>query len=234
MLGRELRRRRKKLPGEPALNDCAQSLGYADADAMLALIGQGDLSPVSVAARLYPETAAPSGVVHERLRQLTHPPVRGIRIQGVGNLMIQIAHCCDPVPGDPIVGLITRGRGVSVHQRTCRNIIDARVERERMIELQWDVQSETFFTVSLEIYGSDRPNMLADVSTAISKTKTNIREGLMQGVDAEARGHFIVEVLNRRQLNDVIRAIKGVRGVTRVERRSDLLPDSGSGREGKP
>jgi GTP diphosphokinase / guanosine-3',5'-bis(diphosphate) 3'-diphosphatase len=233
MLARELRRRRKKVPGEQILGDCAQGLGYTDAEAMLAQIGQGDLSPVSVAARLYPETASAPSVVPERLRQLARPPVRGIRIQGVGNLMIQIAHCCDPVPGDPIVGLITRGRGVSVHQRTCRNIIDERVEKERMLDLQWDVLGETFFAVSLEIYGADRPNMLADVSTAISKTKTNIREGLMQGADSEARGHFIVEVRNRRQLNDVIRAIRGVRGVTRVERKSDLLPESGSGREGK-
>jgi GTP pyrophosphokinase len=233
MLGRELRRRRKKMPGEPVLDDCAQSLGFTDAETMLAQIGQGDLSPISVAARLYPEPVAAPGAVPERLRQLARPPVRGIRIQGVGNLMIQIAHCCDPVPGDPVVGLITRGRGVSVHQRTCRNIIDGRVEKERMIQLQWDVQGETMFAVSLEIYGSDRPNMLADVSTAISKTKTNIREGSMQGVDAEARGHFIVEVRNRRQLNEVIHAIRGVRGVTRVERRSDLLPDAGSGREGK-
>ncbi len=221
MIERELKRRRKKVPGEAILDDCAQGLGFTDAMAMLASIGQGETSPVTVAGRLYPEAPSPASIVPAKIRDLTRPPVRGIRIQGVGNLMIQVAHCCDPVPGDPIVGLVTRGRGVSIHQRSCRNILDGKVERDRLLDVQWDIHGEPVFGVRLEIFGDDRQNLLADVSMAISKSGTNIREGSMQSVERQAQGHFVVEVRNRRQLNEVIRAIRSVRGVIRVERRNE-------------
>jgi GTP pyrophosphokinase len=225
MLGRELKRRRKPMPSESQLDDVAQSLGFSDSSALLAGIGTGEFSPIQVAGRLFPEPPPEQRTVAERIRQLTRGPVRGIRIQGVGNLMIQIAHCCEPVPGDQIIGLITRGRGVSVHQRGCRNILDMKVEKERLVDLQWDVEGGALFLVRLDIFGDDRQNLLADVSTAISKTKTNIKEGLMQSVDSQAQGHFIIEVRNRRELHEVIHAIRGVRGVTKVERRNELGSD---------
>ncbi len=237
MLHRELRRRRKKIPGEADLEDVAQSFGLTDATILLANIGQGDLSPGHVVNRLYPEPAAEQGAVvaaAERLKELARPPIRGIRVQGIGNVMIQFAHCCEPVPGDPIIGLISRGRGVVVHQQNCRNILDDRVEKERLIDLQWDVEGEPLFHVRLDVKGDDRQNLLAEVSAAISKTKTNIREGLMQSVDSMAQGYFIVEVRNRRQLNEVIRAIRTVRGVTRVDRRVDMFPDREPRKEEKP
>jgi GTP diphosphokinase / guanosine-3',5'-bis(diphosphate) 3'-diphosphatase len=232
MLARDLKRKRKTIPPENELHDAAQSLGYSDAAALLAGIGQGEVSPIMVAGRLFPEPVPEPKTVVERIRQLTRAPVRGIRIQGVGNLMIQIAHCCEPVPGDPIIGLITRGRGVSVHQKSCRNILDMKAEKERLVELHWDVEDGSLFLARLDVYGEDRQNLLAEVSTAISKTKTNIKEGMLQSVDSQARGHFIVEVRNRRQLSEVIHAIRSVRGVTNVERRNEL-GDDGSNREGK-
>jgi GTP diphosphokinase / guanosine-3',5'-bis(diphosphate) 3'-diphosphatase len=234
MLHRELRRRRKKLPGEPELEDAAQSFGLTDVSVLLANIGQGEVSPQAVVLRLYPDPVVETGVVvsaAERLKQLARPAVRGIKVQGIGNVMIQFAHCCDPVPGDPIVGLITRGRGVSVHLQSCRNILDQKVEKERLIDLQWDVEGGPLFTVYLDVRGSDRQNLLAEISNAISKTKTNIKEMAMQGVESTAQGHFVVEVRNRRQLNEVIRAIRSVRGVARVDRRTDTSPDRSPGRE---
>jgi GTP pyrophosphokinase len=225
MLHRELRRRRKKIPSESELEDIAQSFGFPEVALLLASLGLAEISTVHVVNRLYPEpTQAPGPVqsVGARLKQLATPPVRGIRVQGIGNVMIQFAHCCEPVPGDPIVGLITRGRGVSVHQQGCRHILDDKIEKERLIDLKWDIEGEPLFVVGLEIAGGDRTNLLADVSMAISKTNTNIKEGLMQSTDVgEARGHFIVEVRNRRQLSEVIRAVRSVRGVTAVERRSE-------------
>jgi GTP pyrophosphokinase len=235
MLHRELRRKRRRIPGESELEDIAQSFGFPEVALLLASIGQGEISPVQVVNRLYPEPTRAPGPVHsaaERLKQLATPPVRGIRVQGIGNVMIQFAHCCEPVPGDPIVGLITRGRGVSVHQQGCRNILDDKIEKERLIDLHWDVEGEPLFVVGLEIAGEDRTNLLADVSSAISKTNTNIKEGLMQSTDGgEARGHFIVEVRNRRQLSEVIRAIRSVRGVNAVDRRNDRIRGGQSGTE---
>lgn len=235
MLQRELRRHRKKLPSEEELEDAAQSFGLSDSSTLLAALGQGELSATAVYNRLFPESATLSSTIAaaERLRGLARSPVRGIKVQGIDNVMIQFAHCCEPVPGDPIVGLITRGRGVSVHHQGCRNILDERVEKERLIDLQWDVEGGPLFLVRLEIHGNDRQNLLADISKAISHTKTNIREGMMQSVDSAAQGHFIVEVRNRRQLNEVIRAVHSVRGVTGVDRRAEStkMPDSEKGEE---
>lgn len=226
MLNRELRRKRKRLPGDSDLEDAAQSYGLNEVAMLLAQIGQGEISPGQVVARLYPEappTDGGSAAVHaaERLRALAHPPVRGIKVQGMGNVMIQFAKCCEPVPGDPIIGLITRGRGVTIHQQNCRHILEHHYDQERLIDVQWDVIGEPMFHVQLKLWGNDRKNLLADVSSAISKTGTNIREGMMHSTDAGAEGSFTLEVRNRRQLNDVIRAIRGVHGVTRVERSVD-------------
>ena len=228
MLQRELRRKRKKLPADSELEDLAQSFGLPEDTVLLASIGQGEISPAQVVNRLYPELrepAPPAVSATEKLKRLTRPPVRGIKIQGVGNVMIQIAHCCEPVPGDPIMGLITRGRGVSVHRQGCPNILDDRVEKERLLELNWDVEGEPLFLVRLEISGDDRANLLADISTAISDTNTYIKEGAMQSIDSEVRGHFIVQVRNRRHLNQVIHAIRSVRGVKGVNRVSDGVSD---------
>ncbi len=224
MLQRELRRRRKKFPTEAQLEDVAQSFGLPEIVVLLASIGAGEVSPRGAVGRLYPEPTQRPSVVEsaaERLKRLAMPNARGIRVAGIGNVMIQFANCCEPVPGDPIVGLITRGRGVSVHQQGCRNILDPHVEKERLIEVHWDVEGVPLFRVRLEIEGDDRKNLLADVSSAISKTKTNILETMMQGVEDRARGHFIVQVRNRRQLNGVIRAIRSVRGVKGVKRRNE-------------
>lgn len=236
ILQRELRRKRKKLPPDSKLEDVAQSFGLPETAVLLASIGQGELSPIQVVNRLHPELVQPAAVAPsatEKLKQLARPPVRGIKIQGVGNVMIQFAHCCEPVPGDPVVGLITRGRGVSVHRQGCPNILDDKVEKERLVDLNWDVEGEPLFYVRLEIICEDRANLLADLSAAIANKKTNIKEGAMQTIDSEARGHFVVQVRNRRQLNQVIRAVRSVRGVKGVDRISENLPDHNSNREEK-
>ena len=140
-------------------------------------LGEGALSVQNVVHRIYPDLIrpkAPSTV--EKLKDLARRPVRGIRINDISSLMIRMAQCCRPVPGDPVVGIITRGRGVSVHRQDCPNSFEDKVEPERRIEVSWDVAREDLFLVQVEIHGSDRASMLADVAQAVQVLVVSICE----------------------------------------------------------
>ncbi|MBK8230153.1 MAG: bifunctional (p)ppGpp synthetase/guanosine-3',5'-bis(diphosphate) 3'-pyrophosphohydrolase [Candidatus Eisenbacteria bacterium] len=228
MLQKELRKKRKKFPTDEELMDVAQSFGLSDAALLYARMGEGNLAVPGVLQKLYPDLAVaknPSPV--ERLREVVRLPVKGISIQSVSSLLVHIAQCCHPVPGDAVVGLVTRGRGVSVHRQDCPNTFDDRVEKERRIDVSWDVEGQKMFLVRLAVYGSDRANLLADVALAILSSGTNIREGGMQSADAQAVGDFLVEVRNLAHLERVMRAIRAVRGVSDVERKQHLPREFG-------
>jgi len=97
----------------------------------------------------------------------------GILVKGEGGLMVRLARCCNPVPGDVIVGYITRGRGVSVHRADCPNISSDPDEYERMIEVEWDTGTEDLYKVAIEITALDRPGMLTDIMMVLSEHKIN-------------------------------------------------------------
>ncbi len=221
LLQRELRKRRIKFPQEKDLEDVSQSFGFPDVDLLYAKIGQGDISAQAVAGRLQPQEQESKRrtTAIARIRQLARRPAKGIRIGGVGGLLIRIAQCCQPIPGDKVVGIITKGRGISVHRVDCPNTFEDRVDRERLVEVEWDVEGEQRFMVRIEVTGSDRPSLLADVASAIGKTGTNMQLGTMSA-DGEggARGEFVLEVKNLRHLRKVLDAIAKVRGVRSAER----------------
>ncbi len=220
LLQRELRKKRKAFPSEADLLETAQSFGLSDAALLYAKVGEGALTVNGVLQKIYPELAAPKPASHsESARESAPPPVRGISIQEVSSLLIHIAQCCQPVPGDAVVGLITRGRGLSVHRQDCPNTFEDRIEQERKIEVRWDVEKDSIFLVRVAIFGEDRTNLLADVALAISATKTNIKQGMMGSEDARAIGDFLIEVRNLAHLEKAMRAIQKVKGVTGVERK---------------
>ena len=154
----------------------------------------------------------------DTIRAITRRPGRGVRIQGVDNLMINYAKCCQPVPGDAVVGIVTRGRGVTVHRTDCPNTFDDRVAPERRLLVDWDATPEDSFVVKLSIYGVDRKSLLADIAKAISTTNTNIRTAGIKARDRNAQGAFVVEVRDLNHLRGVMRAIERVEGVEAVER----------------
>ncbi len=228
MLSRELKRHRKPMVREKDLVNPAQSLGLDSAEHLLAALGQGDLSVTQVVQRLHPELLEEKerGKTRKspftRLRELSRKTSGGIRIQGVDNLMVRLAKCCQPVPGERIVGVVTRGRGLTVHRVDCPNSLGGQVEPERRVDLSWDVQDARAFIVKLLIFGDDRQGMLADLANAITATGTNIRNAGVTSVDGDARGTFLVEVNNLNHLTKVLSAIKRVRGVRAVERKQFL------------
>ena len=141
-------------------------------------------------------------------------------MQGLDNLLINFARCCQPVPGDKILGFITRGRGVVVHRADCRNIVKLMESPERHIDVEWDVDKDKHFMVRLYMLGEDRKNFLRDISESIAQTDTNIVSINMKAEDSIVHSNIIVEVRNLQHLTRVINKISKVKGVITVERLS--------------
>jgi GTP pyrophosphokinase len=223
MFEKEVKRLRLKLPGAEELHDIAQALGYEGAENLFAALGNGDIGLKQVVTKAFPgeierEERPRRPFSLEGLRDLARLPARGVSIQGLQNLMISFAKCCMPVPGDRITGIITRGRGVTVHRLNCPNAFEGRVEPERRVRVDWDVDRDQAFLVKLLVTGVERRGLLADVAKAVSTTDTNIRTADIGAVAEQVHGTFYVEVRNLRHLGRVIKAVKDVKGVTGVER----------------
>ena len=234
ILMRELKRRRLKMPPDRELLDASQSFGLADLPLLQAKIGQGDISVQSVVERLYPETRrqekeSRTGAAMQRLRDLGRRREAGLHIGNIDGLMIRVAKCCQPIPGDKVIGIITRGRGISVHRVDCPNTFDDRIEPERRIEVQWDVERDQRFLAGVVVHGDDRSHLLVELASAIARLDTEMRHVSMSSLgDGEARGEFVLEVKNVAHLTRVLAKIRKVRGVRSVER-TGALRDSEEG-----
>jgi GTP pyrophosphokinase len=143
---------------------------------------------------------------------------RGIKIQGVDGLMVRYAQCCQPVPGDPVVGYVTQGRGISIHRSDCPNLLSLTLD-DRRVEIDWQEVEGEAFAVHLALNGEDRRGLYADIMSAISKTGTNITGAEIQTQDGTVFGSIFVEVDNLSHLAKVLKAIKRIKGVNEVERR---------------
>ena len=232
MLEREIKRLKLTLT-EDALESAARDLGCADLEQLHARLAEGQVSLTQVARRLAP----PKEGLAERFAKgfpgalgLGKKPTGGVRIQGIDNIMLSFARCCQPVPGDPVVGIVTVGRGVSVHRTDCPNTFPNRVDKERRVAVEWDAGLGESFPVRLLVYGQDRPSLLADIAKTIAAVGVNIRTAGMASEDRTVRGVFVVEVPNVQKLNEVMAAIRRLPGVTRVERRQRLIRSGASRR----
>jgi GTP pyrophosphokinase len=229
MLERELKRHRAS-PSEAQLEEVARALGLTDLEQFYARLGEGQLSLTQVVRKIVPEKEGLAERIAKAPLQafgLGRRPSGGVRIQGIDNVMLSFARCCQPVPGDRVVGLVTMGRGVSVHRQDCPNTFASNIPAERKVEVQWDAKPDETFPVRLVVYGQDRTSLLADVAKAIAGIPVNIRSGGMASEDKTARGVFVVEVPHLAKLQQVMSAIRGVSGVSRVERRQRSLPRPG-------
>jgi GTP pyrophosphokinase len=225
MLDRELKRGRHAFD-EARLQEVARGLGLTDLEHLYARLAEGQVSLTQVMRKLVPEKEG----LAERLAKgslsalgLTPKPTGGVRIQGIDNVMLSFARCCQPVPGDRVIGIVTIGRGVSVHRQDCPNTFTGRIAPERKVSVEWDTAMGETFPVRLVVYGHDRTSLLADIAKAIAATQVNIRSAGIASEDRTARGVFVVEVAHLAKLNDVMAAIRRVSGVSRVERRQRLI-----------
>ena len=223
-LEREVKKLRRDLPPVAALEKAAVALGYPDFMHVHAALGQGDQGSTAILKALFPdhdpnaEPRPPNAL--ERLAERLRMSGKGVRIQGMENMLVRYSQCCQPVPGDNVVGYITRGRGVSIHRIDCPNILG--MDRERRMEIEWTAEKGDRFMVKLFMRGSDRRGLLSDVAKAISDTGTNIQHADMKSVDGGMNGAFIVEVQDLPHLRKVVKAISAVKGVISVERRESF------------
>ena len=223
-LDREVRKLRRELPAPAALEKAAKALGYADVQYVHAALGRGDLGATAILKALYPdhdpnaEPCPPTAL--EKLAETLRMSGKGVRIQGMDNLMVRYSQCCQPVPGEKVIGYITRGRGVSIHRVSCPNILG--LDQERRMEIEWTAEKGDRFLVKLFLRGSDRRGLLSDVAKAISDTGTNIQHADMRSVDGGMNGAFVAEVQDLPHLRKVVSAVSAVKGVISVERRESF------------
>src|SRR3954466_1291678 len=228
ILERELKRRRLPKIGEDALERTARSLNLTDSTHLLASIGQGDVNALQVLKFVHPDldtnadAAKPSAL--ERLVDRVRGS-KGVRIQGVDGLMVRYAQCCQPVPGDPVVGYVTRGRGVSIHRGDCPNLLLLAHEPERRLEIDWQEAEGERFLVRLALEGSDRRGLYADVAAAVSATGTDIKSMDLRSTDGKIMGSVLVEVENLAHLQKIVKAARRVKGISEVARRERLTPE---------
>ncbi len=218
MVERKLRELHLKMPPDDQLLEFAQQHDRKTVDDLFASVGNGSVSLQSLMLFIQPEEKKEEvgfvGKVMDRIRGS-----RGVRVQGLDNLMFRFAGCCQPVPGDNIVGFITRGRGVTIHQAECSLALEIATKYpERKIEVSWDTGKDQSFVVQLEIVVEDRRNMLRDITQAIADSNTNVRGAEIYTHDTTAIGKFVVEVTNLAHLNRIIDKVKKVKGVLSVRR----------------
>ena len=145
---------------------------------------------------------------------------QGVRVKGVDNILVRFSRCCNPLPGDDIVGYVTRGRGVSIHRRECENIKAHSLEEQaRMVEVIWDTEVESIYPVDLEIFALDRPRLVTDVMSAVMETRTNILAiNARVGKDKITHIQLSIEIRNLGHLYNVMQKIRRIKDITSVER----------------
>ncbi len=228
-LGRELFEREARkyrlnpaaLLGGDEARKLATDLGYPGVDDLLAAIGYGKSSAQQILAKLAPTAVLEAPDKPRAAPAASKPrPEQGVRIRGVEDLLVRFARCCNPLPGDQIVGFITRGRGLTVHTRDCLTVAKNVLDRERLINVEWDVEEPAKRPVRIAVYiGRDRPGLLSEITGAISSRNGNITKAEVTVTD-DRRGinHFVVEVADLEQLQGIMAAIREVPDVVNVER----------------
>ena len=210
-----------------ALIGVADDLNFPNADAVFAAIGDGQISTQNVISHLVKDAGADE--VDEEVEQEALPlkPIErktsssstGVSVKGVGDVWVKLARCCMPVPGDQIIGFVTRNQGVSVHRTDCQNMIDLKNKQsERVVEVEW-TSTKGLFMVKIQVEALDRRNLLSDVTRVLSDHGVNIISGtIATGSDRVATSQFSFEMADPQHLNTLLAAVRKIDGVFDVYR----------------
>jgi GTP pyrophosphokinase len=208
----------QKLTRSAALLGVAEAMHYTDLDALHAAIGEGHVSARAVAQRVQRELRGGE----EQLPVTTQrPPTTargrravGVHVEGLDDVMVRLSRCCTPVPGDEIMGFVTRGRGVSVHRTDCANAVALSQQSQRVIEVEWDHDETATFVVSVEIEALDRSSLLRDVAQVLAEHHVNILGSTSQtSSDRVARFRFDFELADPSHLESLLKAVQRVDSV---------------------
>ncbi|MHC0428684.1 RelA/SpoT family protein [Streptomyces sp. O3] len=205
----------------------AHEMRYPDISSLYAAIGEGHVAAQNVVQKLVQalggeeaagedlaETAPPA---RTRKRRTSADP--GVMVKGVEDVWVKLARCCTPVPGDPIIGFVTRGSGVSVHRKDCVNVDALSQQPERMLEVEWAPTQSSVFLVAIQVEALDRSRLLSDVTRVLSDQHVNILSAAVQtSRDRVATSRFTFEMGDPKHLGHVLKAVRGVEGVYDVYR----------------
>ena len=201
---------------------------YKSLEDMYAAVGFGANSAVKIIAKMLQEYRKEHQEedIEEKMEELRKqkerkqkPSSSGVVVEGIDNCLVKLSKCCNPLPGDEIIGYITKGRGVSVHRKDCVNVKDLLTEENRIIDVKWYEETKEHYNVSIEVLANDRKGLLVDILNTIKETKANL-----MGVSTKTTKERIaimdidIEVENIEELNKVIRNIKKVDSVYEVRR----------------
>ncbi|MDJ0336961.1 bifunctional (p)ppGpp synthetase/guanosine-3',5'-bis(diphosphate) 3'-pyrophosphohydrolase [Cryobacterium sp. PH31-O1] len=219
----------QKLMNQDSFAEVAAQLKYEDVSALYAAVGEGHVSTQSVLEKVVSSVQSIEDndsndfpVAARGRPQTARNGDSGVLVRGAPDILVKLARCCTPVPGDKIVGFVTRGAGVSVHQAACHNVQSLLKEPERMIEVEWAPTSKSLFLVHIQIEALDRSGLLSDVTRVLSEHHVNILSATVNtSSDRLALSRFVFEMGDTTHLDRVLNAVRRIDAVYDVYRVSD-------------
>jgi GTP pyrophosphokinase len=227
ILEKELRKydlQQTKLIKSGELAKAASEFSFQGIDDLIAAVGYGKITANQIIGKILPQEKLEQqkeelkeGRFKHLVQKITRSPKDALLIKGIDNVMVRYAGCCNPVPGDQVVGFITRGRGVTIHTADCQNAMDD--DPHRKVQVEWDSSKEYSYPARIRIFSEDKKGLLAEISNSISSNKANIKNARVDTTeDKKAISTFEVEIRDLNHLNKVIRALEKIKGIKRVER----------------
>jgi GTP pyrophosphokinase len=209
------------------LQKLALDMGKTSLEQLYTGLGQGKISLKKIVEKLDPEKEWSKAEdrknnLFERFVSRARGSAKGIRVQGIDHLLIRFAQCCHPVPGDPILGFITKGRGIVIHRRDCINAMKLMEVPDRITDVAWDTEGEGAFMVQLRLLAAGRRDFLKDIGESLSTMDTNILKVDMNTDNSIVTSYIILEVKDLSHLTRIIRRLHRVKGIISVERESGV------------
>lgn len=219
----------QKLMTQDSLAEVASTLRYEDVSMLYAAVGEGHVSTQSVIEKILSSIPVDGDTEEVEFVFPTRGPSKpllhsdsGVLVRGAPDILVKLAKCCTPVPGDAISGFVTRGQGVSVHQTSCHNVQNMLNEPERMIEVEWSPSSKSVFLVQIQIEALDRSGLLSDVTRVLSEHHVNILSATVStSQDRLALSRFVFEMSDVTHLDRVLNAVRRIDAVYDVYRVSE-------------
>ena len=217
----------QKILAGQALLELAHDLHYSDIETLYAAVGNGHVSSASIVEKLATAIGDSQEFAQDRSDEVfiahstaTKRSTNGVDVEGVDDLLVKLARCCTPVPGDEITGFVTRGSGVSVHRSDCVNIADLREHQgDRLVGVKWNAGAKTLFLVNIQVEALDRARLLSDVTRALSDVHVNILNAAVStSKDRVAISRFTFEMADASHLDAVLSSVRSVEGVYDVYR----------------
>ena len=195
-----------------------KKFGFGSTDQLMEAIGKGEISIRNILEKIAPQEEQVEEPEASSFFSFKRKESKSIKLEGISNIMANFGKCCNPIPGDDMLGFITRGRGITVHRSDCSSLPLLNKESDRLVPVEWEVSRKDFFNVQLKVVGEDRKGLLKDMTESISKLNINISSVDIKVKEAIATAILIIQVNNLKQLDRVIRIMSKVKSIDFVER----------------